>query len=343
MSEKRARVTIREVAQRAGVSQTTVSLVLNGKDASIPVPTRERVREAARELHYSTDPLARALVTRRTNIVGIVVPDIANPFFAQAVRCMQLALAERGYDVILCNSEERFENDLRYIRLLAGRSVDGLILTPSAEAFSPPESARLRALLAQLDIPYIFFDRYFEDMPWAAVDNEGSAYLAAGELLAHGHRAIGVVTGPLALNSSRNRLAGVRRALGEYGLILPDDLIFEGRYDVGTGQLGGELLLKRGVSAVFAFSDMQACGVYASARRMGKRIPEDCSVIGFDDSFCSSVLDVPLSTMRQPVQEIASQACNMLLERIGGGQGISSFSLPARLIARASVKNPENA
>lgn len=206
MKAIRKKVTIKDVAMRAGVSPTTVSMVLNGKDVSLPESTRERVRRAAAELDYSTDILARALVTRRTNIIGVVVPDISNAFFSEAVRHLQVEIAKYGYDIILCNSEERAQNDYRYIRLLAGRNVDGLILTPSAEALTEENAGKMKHLLEGLRIPYVFFDRYYAGDPRVAVDNAQSSYIAAKYLLEKGHKRIGVVAGPLTLNSSRNRL-----------------------------------------------------------------------------------------------------------------------------------------
>ena len=343
MKTSRKKTTIKDVALRAGVSATTVAMVLNGKDASLPQSTRERVRRAAAELDYRTDFLARAMVTGRTNIVGMIIPDISNPFFAEAVRHIQVELAGKGYDLILCNSEERVDNDVRYLRLLAGRNVDGLIFTPSAEAFLPKNAEKLRSLLAEIGIPFLFFDRYFEGVgPHVAVDNEQSSFLAVRELLEKGHRRIGVITGPRMLNSSANRLKGVRRAFSAYGLTLSDDCIYDGKYDIMTGVSGAAALLKRDVTAIFAFSDMQAYGVYETLRRAGKRIPDEISVMGFDDNLYSSVLEVPLSTMRQPVESIAKEACRVLLEHIAGSSSEPPVCFAAELVRRASVGAPRH-
>ena len=341
MKAIRKKVTIKDVAMRAGVSPTTVSMVLNGKDVSLPESTRERVRRAAAELDYSTDILARALVTRRTNIIGVVVPDISNAFFSEAVRHLQVEIAKYGYDIILCNSEERAQNDYRYIRLLAGRNVDGLILTPSAEALTEENAGKMKHLLEGLRIPYVFFDRYYAGDPRVAVDNAQSSYIAAKYLLEKGHKRIGVVAGPLTLNSSRNRLKGVRRALEECGLSLPDELVYEGKYDFTTGVSGGAELIKKDVTAIFAFSDMQAYGVYESAKRAGKRIPDDLSVMGFDDNSYSSVLEVPLSTMRQPVEMIAKEVCRVILALINEEEAPPPACFPAQLVCRESVKTIE--
>ncbi|MBO5046298.1 MAG: LacI family DNA-binding transcriptional regulator [Clostridia bacterium] len=338
MNGVKKKATIKDVALRAEVSPTTVSMVLNGKSAALPESTCERVRAAAAELNYSADVLARALVTKKTNIVGVVVPDISNAFFSEAVRHIQVEIARYGYDIILCNSEERAESDERYISLLAGRNVDGLILTPSAESFTAENAEKIKRLLAGLHVPYLFFDRYYTDGGTrVAVDNEASSYAATQYLLENGHKKIGVIAGPLTLNSSRNRLKGVRRALSERGLSLSDEFVYEGRYDFATGVNGGEMLLKKDVTAIFAFSDMQAYGVYESAKRAGKRIPDDVSVMGFDDNIYSSVLEVPLSTMRQPVETIAKEVCRSILALIENKEAEAPACCPARLVRRSSV------
>lgn len=331
--------TIKDVAMRAEVSPTTVSMVLNGKHASIPQETQQRVRRAAEELNYCFDFMARALVTRKTNIIGVVIPDISNSFFSESVRHLQVELARHGYDIILCNSEEKVENDLHYIRLLAGRNVDGLILAPSAEALTEKYAGEVRSSLDDLGIPYLFLDRYYNDEdPKVVVDNVASSYRIAKYLLDCGHTKIGAISGPLTLNSSYNRLDGLKRALAEQGLSIPDEYIYEGKYDFETGRRGGEKLMKTDVTAIFAFSDMQAYGVYEIAKSLGKRIPNDISVVGFDDTFYSAVIDEPLTTMRQPVKEIAEEACRMILGLIGGEERERSLHLPAELIVRKSVK-----
>ncbi len=338
MLEKVKKPTVKDVAALAGVSTTTVSLVINGKGESIPEMTRDRVRRAVKELHYHSDYTARAMVTRKTNLIGVVIPDISNAFFAACVRHLQVALSGHGYDILLCNSEERAENDLHYIRLLAGRNVDGLILTPSAEALTEKYEAEVKRTLSEVGLPYLFLDRYYRgDEPKVVVDNEKSSYSVAKYLIECGHTKIGAVAGPLMLNSSYNRLEGLRRALGESGLTLPDEYIVEGKYDIETGVRGGEKLLDSDVTAIFAFSDVQAFGVYESAKRAGKKVPEDISIVGFDDALYSSLLDTPLTTMRQPVKSLAEEACRIVLALVEGKGKVENVLLPAELIIRDSV------
>lgn len=339
MMPRQKRVTIRDVAARAGVSPSAVSIALNGKGEALPEKTRERIRAAADELDYSPDYSARAMVTGKTHIVGIVLPDISNPFFAQLVGQIQTALASRGYDVMLCNSGEKAENDLRSVRLLAGRGVDGLILAPAAESLAEDGAANLREALAGAKLPVLFLDRCYErGKPRVSADNENGGYRMTQYLLDMGHEKIGVVTGPLVLNSSRDRLRGVLRALEEKNLSLSETYIYEGGYDAESGIRGAEKLLKTDVTAIFAFSDVQACGVYKRLFEAGKRIPDDISVAGFDDTFYSAFCIPPLTTMRQPMEKMSAAVCRLLTEMMEGGKSKEEICLSADLVVRGSVK-----
>lgn len=339
MKNYRKKTTIKDVALHAGVSMTTVSMVLNGKDSTIPETTRQRVWASAQALRYNCDFNARAMVTGRTNLIGLVIPDISNAFFAECVRHIQVELAKHGYDVVLCNSEEKAANDLRYVQLLAGRNVDGIILAPSAESLTDEKVDNLHTLLSDLGVPFVFLDRYYSTAEAKVVtSNEESSYRISRYLLECGHTKIAAVTGPLTLNSSFNRLQGLKRAMKEFGLTLSDENIYEGKYDFETGFHAGMKLLKTDVTAVFAFSDMQAYGIYEAGRRLNKRIPDDISVVGFDDSFYSVMQRPPLTTMRQPLKEIAKEACRIILDCVEDREGERSVGLPAELIIRESVK-----
>lgn len=342
MKSFRKKATIKDVAFHAGVSPATVSMVLNSKDANIPESTRKRVLSAARAVQYYTDYNARAMVTGKTNLIGVVIPDITNAFFAECVRYIQTELAKRRYDVVLCNSEEKAESDFRYLRLLAGRNVDGIILAPSAESLTGGRAEELHELLSDLHVPCVFLDRYSgQDDAKVIVSNEESSYRIARYLLECGHRKIAAVTGPLTLNSSFNRLKGLKRAMGEYSLELLPQNIYEGKYDFETGLAAGLKLMQTDVTAVFAFSDIQAYGIYEAGRRLKKRIPDDISVVGFDDNFYSSMLETPLTTMRQPLKQIAEEACRIILDLVEDREGEKSIGLPAELVIRDSVKKIE--
>ena len=332
------RITIKDVANEAGVSVTTVSLVLNGKADSVPDSTKERIYNATKKLHYTPNYTARSLVMGRTKMVGIIVPSITNFFFAELVRLLQKKFAKHGYDIILSNNEERSDKDLKYIDLLSGRNIDGLIFTPSAESLFPENTEKVKELLDKLSIPFLFLDRYISDYPHISIDNRTSGYQMAEYLISRGHKKIGVVTGSRLLNSSNNRLKGFCRKLEESNISFTEEYIYEGQYDIETGELAAERFLKTEVTAIVAFSDMQAYGIYKKLKELGKRVPEDISVVGFDDNVYSSLLDKPLTTMRQPLEELASATVKAMLDMMHGKGFSKTEKMSAKLIERESVK-----
>lgn len=332
------RVTIKDVAMEAGVSITAVSIVLNGKGNSVPLATRERIYAAAEKLHYTPNSTARSLVMGRTNMVGIIVPSITNIFFAELVRLLQSEFAKNGYDIVLVNNEDSADNDARYIRLLSNRNIDGLVFTPSSESLSEERLAGLRKTVDKLAIPCLFLDRYIDEYPHVAVDNVASSYTLADHLIKKGHRKVGVVTAPMQLNSCANRLKGLRKRFDEEGLEIPDSYIYEGQYDIETGERAVEQFLGTDVTAIFAFSDVQAYGVYKKLKELGKRVPEDMSVVGFDDNVYSLLLDKPLTTMRQPLKELALATVKTMLGMMQGKGYEKTEKMPAMLIERESVK-----
>lgn len=333
------KTTIKDIACATGLSVATVSLVLNNKGKNIPECTRDRIKTAAKDLNYRPDYTARSLVTGRSNTIGVIIPDISNSFFAETVRHIQLELDKYGYDIILCNSEEKMQNDVKYIGWLSSRRVDGLILTMSAESMDPENRSEIQGILENLKIPYIFLDRYFKsDTYKVMVDNADSGYKVAKHLLLSGHRNIGVISGPTFLNSSTNRLKGFLKALEEEGVILPSENVLSGRYDMESGVSCGEKLIEKGVSAIFAFNDLQAYGVLKCAAERGIKVPEQLSVVGFDDNFYSSILETKLTTVRQPIRQMALEVCRMMRNVLDGKETEKEIKLKAELILRDSVK-----
>lgn len=343
MSENK-RVTIKDVAKEAGYCAATVSLVLNGKANSVPQKTQKIIIETAHKMNYKPNYNARAMVIKKTDIIGIIIPDISNVFFSELVRHIQLEFAKYGYDIILCNSEEKAENDIKYMDFLSGRNIDGLLITPNAQSFKEGNIDKYCEALKKLDMPYLFLDRYIPELaPKVAVNNAESSYIAIKYLIEKGHRKIGIITGPLLLSSSKNRLKGVQRAFNEYDIEFSDKYVYEGNYDLESGKIGAEKLLETDISAIFTFSDIQAYGAIGSIKEKGKKIPDDISLLGFDDIFYSSLLDVPLTTMHQPVKELAITACNTLVNMIEKKDGANDVEeadvkLIAQLIERSSVK-----
>ncbi len=337
---KKAKVTLRDIANATGLSTSTVSLVLNGKGFKIPESTRQRIRDAVIQLNYQPNLAARSLATGKTQTIGVIVPDISNTFFAEMVHHLQLALSQYSYDIILCSSEEKMSNDIKYIRLLSARNVDGLILTLSGESLEKKNRQQILSVLAETAVPHIFLDRYLDaDSHVVSADNRGSGSTVARMLLENGHTQIGVITGPISLNSSKNRLAGFRKALSEQGVTLPDNRIYHGHYNVDSGIQGARQLLQDpSITAIFAFNDLQAFGVMTYARQEGIRIPQDISLAGFDDTFFCSMAEPKLTSIKQPVREMAQEASEMIVDLLHGTEHRKSVKLKTRLIERDSVR-----
>lgn len=337
------KTTIKDIAEATGLSVATVSLVLNNKSKNIPECTRKRIRQAAADMNYRPDYTARSLVTGRSYTIGVIIPDISNMFFAEMVRHIQLELDKYGYDIILCNSEEKMQNDIKYIGWLASRRVDGLILTMSAESMDLANRDEIQNTLDGLKIPYVFLDRYFKsDSYKVMVDNYDSGYKVARHLLSLGHTNIGVITGPMCLNSSANRLRGFVQALSDADVELPDGNVVFGKYDMESGQIGAQELLPKEVTAIFAFNDLQAYGVLMQANAYKKKVPQDLSVVGFDDNLYSSVLETKLTTVRQPIKQMALEVCNMIVNVLEKRDTEKEVKLKAELIVRESVKDIRN-
>lgn len=331
------KVTIRDIANYLDVSVTTVSFALNDK-GDISEETRNRIKEAANNMGYRPDHLARSLVTGVTHTVGVIIPDVSNQFFAETVRYLQTELASQGYDMILCNSEELMQNDLKYIDLLSSRQVDGLIMTLSAQSMEKENQARIQMALNRAGVPYVFLDRcYREDMPVVAIDNLDSGYTVAKHLINHGHTNIGLITGPMCLNSSFNRLDGFVKAMQECGIALPEENVVHLSYTMDAGRQGAQQLIERGVTAIFAFNDLQAYGVLSYMNECGLSVPENVSLVGFDDVFYSSILKTKLTTVRQPIKALATETCKMIIKLMKGEACTQAVKLKTELIARDSV------
>lgn len=336
MSKRSA--TIKDVAVACGVSQTAVSLVLNNRESKISKETKERIREVAKELDYRPNQTARSLATKKTNTIGIIIPDISNAFFSESVRHIQIELNKYNYDVFLCNSDEKYENDIKYIKLLLSRNVDGIIMTVSSESMEEGNRKQLQKLLNNSNIPHVLFDRYYEGTDARVyVDNFNSGYEVVKYLIENGHKNIGLITGPLNLNSSNDRYNGALKALEEASIPFDESKVFHGKYDIETGKVGAKKLLDK-VTAIFAFNDLQAYGVMETAKQQGLQIPKDLSLIGFDDIFYSKILDTRLTTVSQPLYEMSKRACELIIDLIKDPSQKQQISMKATMIKRDSVR-----
>ena len=330
-------VTIREVAKECGLSVSAVSQVLNGKEVGIPQKTKEKVRAAAEKLRYRPNAAARSLVTSRSDTVGVLVPDISNAFFGEAFKEIQRRMGEEGFDVLLCSGDGTAKQDERFLRLFAARGADGLIVAPAAETLEEKNAEKFAAQLEEIKIPYIFLDRY-PALPCARVsaDHRAGGYAAAQCLLKNGHTKIGCIAGPAALVGARLRLEGFCDALAEAGI---RPLAINAPFTAEGGERAAKALFGRGLTALFASDDLQAYGAMRAAAETGVRSPDDVSLVGYDDLQFSALANPPLTTISQPVKDMAAAAAELLLRRMRGEDAENPPLFVPRLIERQTVKN----
>jgi LacI family transcriptional regulator len=303
-------VTIKDVARESGVNVSTVSRALNG-EYGVHSETREMVAAVARRLGYRPNRVARGLVTGRSHTLGLVVSDIRNHFFAEVARGAEDAACRAGHDLILCNSDLDPEKQMRYVQSLLEKRVDGILMN-SVSVLSRTQQEQLAAMGAAI----VLLNRSAPRGAFSTVcaDNRGGGKLAAEYLLSLGHRRIAHLTGPRHHGNMTDRARGFMRALAAAPRPV-EPVVLYGRNDLTGGyEMGRELLaLHPEVTAVFAASDTVAFGAIRAFTEAGRRIPDDLSVIGFDDIELASIVNPPLTTIYQPKYEIGEAAVEILL------------------------------
>ncbi|HSB82761.1 MAG TPA: LacI family DNA-binding transcriptional regulator [Candidatus Methylomirabilis sp.] len=306
-------VTIKDVAREAGVSVGTASQALRGS-AVVRETTRGRVLAVATRLRYQPSALARGLVTRRTHTVGLLISDIANPFFIRAVRAVEDVAQENGYNVILCNTDEEPAKETRYLRVLMEKRVDGIILATTAASLRMVRDIRWRR------IPLVLFDR---ELPGATadivkVDGVLGGRLATEHLLDFGHRRIAIIHGPLVRSTGGERLEGYLTALRAADVRPDPALIHEGNFKQDSGrELTRRLLeLSPRPTALFCTNNLMTVGALQALREGRVRIPEDLSLVGYDDMEWWTLTQPPLTAVGQPVYDLGREAMRLLLAQI---------------------------
>ncbi len=328
--------TIRDVADRAGVSTTTVSHVINGTRRVEP-ETMSRVNRAIEELAYRPNAIARSMRHGQTYSIGVVIPDVSNPFFADLARAIEDVAFEGGYSAIFGNSDGDDRKEERYLEVLLSKKVDGLLLVSAGQS-----SDRLRHVV-ETGPPMVIVDRELDDLgvSLVMVDNHEGGRLAARYLIGLGHRRIGVIAGADTLRPSARRLDGFREELGLAGVELRDEVIARGGFRAAEGRAAMQtlLLLPDRPTAVFAENDLMALGAMSAIHAAGLRIPEDISIVGFDDVALSDLSTPGLTTISQPVRDIATTAMRLLFERLRDpALAPVRVVLPVSLVVRGSCR-----
>ncbi|MFZ3566104.1 LacI family DNA-binding transcriptional regulator [Streptomyces sp. BH097] len=325
-------ITSHDVAKLAGVSQPTVSRALRD-DPRVSLATREKIKRAAQALNYVPSEAGRTLSTRSTHRVGVIVTDMTNPFYPHVVAPLHDELERLGYRMMLLT--ERSDEAVAEEKLL-DQSLDGVVLATATT------DSRLPALLERRGMPYVFLNRD-TGRPGdfaSVVDNEGGGRLVAQELVGLGHRRIAGVFGAANTTTGRDRELGFRLALADAGIGLPDDRVVRGAFEYGTGYAALPSLLDAAEppTAVFCGNDVVAIGVLNAALAAGVKVPDDLTVIGFDDLPMAAWEVFRLTTVRHDLSELAFQAARLLARRIAGEVDADGerLVLPTEFVPRAT-------
>jgi DNA-binding LacI/PurR family transcriptional regulator len=326
--------TVKDVADLAGVSTATVSRVLNNHP-QVADETRARVLSAVEQLGYQPSRVARRLRVKSTQILGLIISDIANPFFPSVVRGIEDVAYANQYTLLLCNSDEDPDKESLYIDIMRSESVAGVIISPVAE------TDNYSRVLLQSGVPVVAMDRRMLDLEvdTVIVRNVEGAYQAVSHLLKLGHHRIGFIGGPPRTTSGRERREGYGKALIEHGIESDQALIKIGDFKQAGGyRMTCELLeMNEPPTAIFTVNNLTTLGALNAIHERGLRIPQDVAIIGFDDMPWAPSLDPPLTAVSQPTYELGCTAANLLLKRIADkGREITEVNLDPRLIIRDS-------
>jgi LacI family transcriptional regulator len=327
--------TITDVAKHAGVSVATAGRVLSGQGYA-GKQTRQRVLEAADDLGYVPNRIARSLRLRQTKMLGLLIADVENSFYSAIARNVESVARQNGYQVVLCNSSDDPREELDSLKLLEELRVDGVVITPT------PRNRRWLEGLSEQGIVIVQIDRKVDRLHADAilVDNERASADAVSHLIASGHSRIGIVTGPLDVTTAKLRLAGYRRAMKEHGIGVRPELISAGSFkrDDAIKEADSLLSVEQPPTAIFAANNILAEAVLMALADMGRKVPTDMSLVAFDDMPWMSMVNPRVTAVRQPVADMARSATELLLRRLRNGPDEPSTVLfNAELVVRGSV------
>jgi DNA-binding LacI/PurR family transcriptional regulator len=327
-------VSIKDIARLAGVSHSTVSRALRNSPL-IPATTTQRIQQIAKEQGYRPSAVARSLVMRKTQAIGVVVTSIADPFNGDVVDGIEEIANEHGYSVILATSQANPDRELAVVRAFEERRVDGILVASSRVG------ALYLPVLAELRVPVVLINNQgrHAHVHTVAVHNTDGAYQATRHLVELGHTHIGYVGDRLGMQSDVERRTGYAKALEECGIAVASELTFEGdgKLDGGVEAARAFLVKQPRATAVFCYNDMTALGLLSELVRAGVRCPDDISVVGFDDIVFAALSQPALTTVRQPRRELGRRAMRMLLGVLRGELTEKEIMIRGELIVRAST------
>lgn len=327
--------TIYDIAKLAGVSTATVSKVFN-QTGRIGEKTRQRVLDISKELNYQPSVVASALTGKRTYTLGLLVPDLANPFFAEIARHAEDRANKLGYNVVICNTDNNETKEMKYVQLLRQKSVDGIIIATGVtndDIMNELEKHRV-------PISLIARDRSRFSTSSVLVDDYAGGYRATQHLIGLGHQRIAIIAENLKIASNEERIRGYRKALEDAGIDNEDDLVHESDFTVEGGRQAANRMLKHHhpPSAIFACNDLLAIGVLQAAKEKNVAVPEQLSVVGFDNTILAQITTPALTTMAQPIQAMGYRVVDLIAAEINESNAAKQrIVLMPELIIRQST------
>lgn len=329
------KTTLSDIAKYVNVSKTTVSMVLNNKNINVSIETRKRILEAAKELKYIPNSVARSLSTNKSYTIGFIVPDIENPFFSEMAKAIETEAEKCGYSMILCNTLNRGEREYEYIKLLISRAVDGVVIVPSGESNEALE------LLSANDVPFVVADRKVksdENYNGVFCDNNKGIRLGVEYLM---NKKVGNIAFVGGLIQGVDTRSGYFEEISLELNILDKDLIEEEEFSMGGGIRATERIMNKNkdLKAIFYSSDIMAIGGMKYLIRNGYKIPKDINILGYDNIGFSSFIEPELTTVAQPIYKMGEEAFKLLLKSINNEDSlVETIILEPYLVKRETVK-----
>jgi len=328
-------VTIKDIAKLAGVSVNTVSRALNNKP-DVSEETKKRIIDIANELGYVKNFTASSLKQKESRIVGVVLADSSNPFYAEVLKGIEAAARKYGYQIILCNTEREYKIEEEMIKILIGRRVDGLIIGPVQTRNDDIK------MLKNMNFPTVILGRHFEDIEIDEIYNNEikGGYLATKHLIARGRKRIIMLNGFLEKSPARMRLEGYRKALEDSNIPFDENMVFIGDIDFLDGYRRINDIINKGVNfdAIFCYNDIMALGVIKALQEKRYKIPRDVSIVGYDDILYSELVNPPLTTIKIKKYELGFEAFRLLVNRLRGRRKkVKKVVLDVELVIRKST------
>jgi len=338
------KLTIKEIAKLSGVSQATVSRVLNNS-ASVKEETKRRIEKIIEEYHYTPNAVARSLSKNETNNIGVIIPDISNPFFCEVIKGVSSVANENGLNIILCDTHENQQKEIHFLNSLKNEKLKGIIITPVSDTYQ--FDSDYSNLLEGMNVPIILVDRdvKYSNFDGVFIDNIKGAFEATSALIQEGHRNIAVIAGPTTSKPGRDRLIGYKKEYMMNNIPINEELIFYGDFGLESGYNNAKKILnsKHKPTAIFSCNNLMTIGVLKALTELHLQIPDDIALIGFDDIEILDTLGFKISSISRPTFEMGEIAMEMLINQLKNrnkakDNTVNRVTLIPQLILRGSEK-----